>query len=394
MKKNLILFIFLMQLCPLMAQTGRKVESAVTTFNSGKMEKGIKMMQKITDKHPSTENWEMLVNMYYSRYTAAVESDENAINIAFIQMLGVKRKSNLYRSPSVCLKELISKCREAELYSRSTIASQFLRNELIDYEVDTAVSEEARKEFYIAEDYFIEKEYENAIAHYENALRLHPRYYKATLYLGDCYWFLENMDSAIFYFRKGIEINRELLEPRKYLVDALSYARKDKEAKDECIKAISIYPDQSMFLKYEDILKRDHRLFNQHWVKRGCEINSIGVTEAKTKDPFWSVYQQAEEEIKAYCDSNGLILAPNKHTASRYLEVYAWEKMLNSSSELPAGLEFARKMADEGYLDCYVFISQFHVDLYAQFKDFAQKNQSRIQIYMETYLAEEDTRIR
>ncbi|MCC7029051.1 MAG: hypothetical protein IT257_02015, partial [Chitinophagaceae bacterium] len=69
----------------------------------------------------------------------------------------------------------------------------------------------------------------------------------------------------------------------------------------------------------------------------------------------------------------------NDKTQERYLEVYAWEKMLTNAS--PKLFPFARAMEKIGYLDCYVLITLFHSDLYSQFKDFVKLNEDKIKKY-------------
>jgi tetratricopeptide (TPR) repeat protein len=377
-----------MQLSLVFGQTNKKVEKAVKIFNSGKIDKAIPIMEKIVEKESSDDNWNTLINMYYYRYEYAKENATNAVVVAIGQSMGANMKHKDYTSSNKCFNDLILKCREASLYSQSTRASQLIRNYLVDYTPDTTISEEAKKEFETGEEYFGKKDYSNSKIHYQNALSIKPDYYKATIYLGDSYWYLNNMDSAIHYFRKGIEMNPDLLEPRKYLVDALGYSKKNEEAKKECIDAIYIYPDQSMLMKYSNLLEREDKKINKHWAKRGCEINSIGWTETKTKDPIWSIYQKAENRIKEYCDSNGVIVKSNTLTKAKYLEVYSWETMLNSSTELSNEMKFAREMADKGFLDCYIFISVFHYDLYGQYADFVKENKERIKTYIETYLIE------
>jgi len=386
--KQLVTLLLIIQLTASFGQADKQIEKAVSVFNSGEINKGIALMEKITDKEPSGDNWDILVKMYFQRYQYATDNATNAIVVAVGQSMGAKMKHKDYTSPQVCLNDLISKCRKAELYSESPMASQYIRNYLIDYYPDTAIPDEAKKEFNKAEEFFSKKDYTNSKVHYQNALSIKPDYYKATIYLGDSYWYLNNMDSAIYYFRKGIEMHSDLLEPRKYLVDALGYSKKNEEAKKECLGAIYIYPDQSMFMKYSDLVERDGKKFNKHWIKRGCEINSNRLAESKTKDPVWSAYQNAKNEIKEYCDSSGIIVKPNTFTKSKYLEVYSWEKMLSSSAQLPDELAFAKKMADKGFLDCYVFISVFHFDLYSQYADFVKNNKDRIKTYIETYLIE------
>jgi hypothetical protein len=41
-------------------------------------------------------------------------------------------------------------------------------------------------------------------------------------------------------------------------------------------------------------------------------------------------------------------------------------------------LEVARKMKALGYLDCYVFLSRFHDDLYPQYRHFVDNNMEKV----------------
>jgi len=386
--KHIIFFVLILFVTPAFGQTNPKMEKAVKTFNSGEIDKGISMMEKLTVKDPSDDNWNVLIDMYYYRYEYAKKNEVSAVSAAIGESLGVKSKHVAYTSSRQCFADLIARCREAGLASQSSRASQLLRNYFVDYAPDTAVSEAAQKEFDTAEKYFSKKDFNKSKLYYEKALALQPDFYKAIIYIGDSYWYLENMDSAIYYFRKGIEMNPDLLEPRKYLVDALGFSKRDEEAVHECIEAICIYPDQSMFIKYSDLIERKGKKFDQKWMKRGSEINSIAWAETKTKDPVWSIYQDAENDIKLYCDSNGVITKSNALTTSKYLEVYCWEKMLKDSKKLPAEFAFAKEMAEKGYLDCYVFLSVFHFDLYDQYVDFVKNNRDRIKTYIEEYLVE------
>jgi tetratricopeptide (TPR) repeat protein len=385
--KRLLSFILLISTTQTFAQTSKQeIKKAVELFNSGKIDSAIVMMELIKDKEPSTNNWDMLVKMYRERYEYARTNFTNNLVALIGQNMGADMKQNDFASPAVCYNDMINKSREAALYSESPTASQLLRNYLVDYDSDTAVSKEALDERNKAEDFFEKKDYPNAKLHYQKALAIHPGYYAATLYLGDTYWYLGNMDSAISYFYKALAMNPGLLEPRKYLVDALAYDKKNARALTECYNGIFIYPDQSMFMKYADLVKRDGKTFEKQWIKRGSAINNIRTMPVAATDPAWNAYQQAPNNIKMYCDSNGIIIKPNTLTKSKYLEVYSWEHLLAKATTKNPELEFAKKMADAGFLDCYVFISVFHYDMYDQYKDFAKNNKERIKQYMENYL--------
>ena len=62
------------------------------------------------------------------------------------------------------------------------------------------------------------------------------------------------------------------------------------------------------------------------------------------------------------------------------------QKMIQNSKA--DELLFAKKMENLGYLDCYVFISEYHFDLYNQYIVFARNNKEKIKTYIEKYLIE------
>lgn len=375
----LLLFHFSFSYC----QDNSKVKDAIATFNDGEMTKGITAMRRIIEKDPADDNWDVLIEMLSYRYLYA---NENELTDVILESLGGKKKNSGNPPSSICLNEFVNECRNAGLTTQNARASQYLRNYFVDYYPDTSINKSAKIEFDTAETFFIKKDFENAIRHYRQAIYLEPNYYKANIYLGDSYWHSKKMDSAIYYFSIGISMYPDLLEPRKYLVDALIYDKRYSSAVSETMDAILIYPDAIMYVKLGDALKEVGKKFDKHWIKRECHVNSMKNTTEKTKDKTWLMYQQAKNEIKDLCDKDGIIIKPNDLTQTQYMEVYSFEKMIKSLKEIPEELKFAKKMMDEGFLDCYVFISVFHFDLYRQFKHFSLHNKEKIKNYFEKYL--------
>jgi len=66
------------------------------------------------------------------------------------------------------------------------------------------------------------------------------------------------------------------------------------------------------------------------------------------------------------------------------MEVYSWEFMLDKGQG--SELSFARKMNEAGYLDCYVFISMYHISFHEQFAKWSKDNKDRVKTYIDTYL--------
>ncbi len=353
------------------------VKKIVKQFNDGEYAEAISKMTVIAEKSGQDEDWDLVMQMHESRLR---RSSDVTFQLS-LNIMGAKEMS-----ASDALKELVQAALEATRRSQSPIASQDARVYLVDYRPDTLVPKEARGYFSAAEDSFTRKKYSDAILLYRNALKVFPDYYKANIYLGDSYWYLNQMDSAEYYFQKGISRCPNLLEPKKYLVDALSYEKKNTDAKAVCIEAICIYPDVSMLAKYDVLLHREGKKLNTHWMARNFELNTWGKQDG-IKDKEWKVYRKAKEEVAGFCDKGGMLSA-NKVTSQKYLEVYCWEKLLSSDQKLPPEFDFARKMMKEGYLDCYVFVSMFHQDEYAQFADFMKSNKQRVGEYISKYLTE------
>ena len=109
------------------------------------------------------------------------------------------------------------------------------------------------------------------------------------------------------------------------------------------------------------------------------------VSPYKGSDKGWIAYLKALNDIKPYCNSNGIIIKQNDLTTSKYAEVYAWEKLLEAAPNDPK-FETARKMKTKGYLDCYCLFSLYHVDNQAQYRDFVSNNRSKWMAYINSLM--------
>jgi len=368
-----LLFLFTIQM---FAQNSKEVEKIVKMYNDGKSQKAIEKMQIIVDNEPTDDNWEILIKMKFYRYQNALSSNSKNTD----EQAADKQLSSV--SVSIFYHDFISTCKKASRETNNSIASQYLRNFIVDHTVDTAISDVAYNEYSTAENYFAQKNYQKAIEFYQRAINLQPNFYRATIYLGDCYWYLQNYDKAIYYFERGIKMYPELLEPRKYLVDALMDKGDYDKALTACIDAIIVYPDAAMFNKLAIIASKTNNNFDLHWMPRTYELNISG-TAQPTLSGDLQIYREAKQHVAQNCDSLGII-TNSQVTTTQYLELYSWEKMLELMSA--PQYDFAHQMQRAGFLDCYVFISLYHIDIYPQFKHFAANNPEKIKKYITAIL--------
>jgi tetratricopeptide (TPR) repeat protein len=265
----------------------------------------------------------------------------------------------------------------------------------VDKEIDTNVSKKALTYFNEAQTEFSNKNYNQAAILYRRACEEQPDFYKARMYLGDCYYFSKNYTDAVNVFTEVRDKFPFLLEPHKYLIDA--YAKKYAYDKcvDESIAAMCIYPDFSVMQKMEDAAYMDHKNVNINWIPRGIlpnkplrETSELRLNDYSDKDTIvaapWLIYKEAGEKISQFCDSNGIVKKPNNLTQSKYMEVFSWEYMLENSVD--SSLDDARKMKAMGYLDCYVLVSLFHYDLYPQYASFIADNKEKVARYYKEFI--------
>ncbi len=387
----------------------KKLDKAYSYIKKEKYDDAADYLVDLLKENPEYgEGWDLLVKVRGKQYEASKSSDlfmkgsftittkdkdgndVNSENDTLAQSL-MKILSNISPSKNAKKKYLDearrATCRSKEAYYSSIL----LRNTFVDTEIDTNVSKKALKYFYDAESEFENKNYEKAARLYSRAVEVQPDFYKASMYLGDAYFYLGYYEKAHTYFEEAVKKFPTLLEPRKYLMDTYLKMNLYKEAAEEALKALMIYPDYTLYDKYSDVLYMMGKKLKISWTPRKCFPNKMNADKDDSLEVLkgvkagpWVYYQGAITKIKAYCNDKGLIVKQNDLTKARYLEVFSWEEMLNNNND--PSLEQARKMKQEGYLDCYVFITCFHIDFYEQYLDFVSKNKDRIVDYFKFHM--------
>lgn len=392
----------------------KKLQQVSTLASKGKLEKAGQKMEKLLHKYPHDgQGWNYLFKIRYMEWEESKQSDMLFKNFT-IQVkdstgqLSEAKNDSLVKSITSILgnfklsegpyQQLLYTARKATLLSHETeTAEMMFRMEVIDYKVDTGISDTAFSVFKIAEEYFFQENYEKAAWHYKKALELDSTYYLAAFYLGDAYYFLADYPRAIDAFSRAKHREPFLMEPRKFLYDAYLKNGSYDLALEEAISSMLLLPEHSMMERLRKAARRLKRNFDVAPTNRTVFPNTYRLPpqyankSLRFTDPYplvasgpWIHYEQAKEKMEMYCDEKGIINKKNDLSKSPYLEVFSWEEMLKNSND--PSLETARRMQEEGYLDCYVFITCFHFDLLEQYKDFAARNEQKIRTYFRKYM--------
>jgi len=381
-----------------LAQTDKQINKAIKVFFAKGYSEGIDKLWKYMHKedYPTLSAYETWVEMEYLLYLqmdevyGGIEITVENIEDEDTTSSDSLTKQLLLDFKGIPKQKFINVCRLSTNESFSFTADAYLAKFLVDFDPDSARVEKA-KDYFDEGDEFLEKEdYELAELNYRKALNEDPGYYKACLKLGITFWAREDFDSAMVYFTEAKEMHPELIEPRKYIIDGLIEQGLLYRAKKECMEALCIYSGFDVKRRLNIILEVENKYMENHRFRRYWFANDIKEDDQNELPGFWNTYRLAKDNISKYCNEDGII-EPNGDTEDGYLEVYSFRKMLTQhESELPNFLKFGFKMMEEDYLEPYIFISLFHVDIYPQFKHYMsfEENRAKSIEYVEKYCIE------
>lgn len=368
----------------LSAGDSKQVDKSLKLFNKGKYDKAIATLTKVQASNmQNDELWEYRVQMEYVRYSNQLGKDLATAEKKYTNRNEQNNFLNSAKSSGYEI-EMLAACSRATLYcEKQEYASMIIRIFMVD-KGEGKPDKDAKEEYDKGEQKFGAEDFNGAIRCYKKAIEIDSTYYKATLYLGDAYFMNEDFDLALVWYKKACEMRPNLLEPRKYLTDAYIKQKNWKLAYDACIEGIAVYPDVGMFIKLDAICEKLGKTLDRHWVARMNYPNSNNGVQDPIETSPWSFYRQAKTEIKSYCNQDGIITEETEKTKSKFMEVYSWEFMLEKGQG--SELAFARKMNEAGFLDCYVFISLYHISVHEQFSKWSEDNKARVKTYIDTYL--------
>lgn len=270
-------------------------------------------------------------------------------------------------------------------------ASHYLRIMLVDtLNPDAQATAEAQEAFQEGVEEMYAGNNADAAKLLEKAIQLYPMYYTAHLHLGDVYYKMNRDTAAMRKYHQASVLVPYRPDPLARLAMIQYNNGKYKDAAALIIEAILIYPEHQYWALLKRIMSKTGREFDSRWMSR--EVFPILTSHtweeivAKEKTPWWH-YQFAKGEVYGYFDTVGLV-RPNDKTAEPYIEMYGWKFMLNRSGM--KHFPFARLMQEIGYLDCYVFITLFHHDIYGQFADFVSREPDKVRKYFYLLMNWED----
>ena len=291
--KKLLLLLLLTGVIGISAKAQTKKEAKVINksydiFLNKDIDKGIEKLREYMNKlkndgkvdtWPSVVSYDYLVEMEYIRYLIYLEEYGPGMDLKFIDDDETDTSYTIdFGSLMTSVYEITLKstCKMSTLESRSQRGDMYYRKLWIDDDPDTNISDRAEEYYAEAEEFYAKEDYELAELNYRKALDEEPLYYKAMLYLGDTFWAREDYDSAIVYFSLAKDAHPHLLEPRKYIVEALVGQELYFRAKKECLETFCVFPGFDMKGVYNNILSVENKYLDDHRLYRDFGYNNTG----------------------------------------------------------------------------------------------------------------------
>jgi tetratricopeptide (TPR) repeat protein len=367
----------------------KKIEKSKEYFQKGKYDKAVSTIAKV-QANPSynydNDIWNLRVIYEYYLYKTQLSKD----------MSDLVRKAQSSKTYTVnvnnlkfieYMNQMLNQCKWATVAcEKQSLASGILFDELVAEKVDTAVSEDAKKAYNQGDEEYNQENYSASIKQYQKAIREDSTYYNATLSIGMAYRKMEEWEKALPWYIKAKKMQPQLLKPHMDLIDCYMKLKRWDEAYEACIDGIICYPSNSLFESLTEICEKKGKSFNRHWMSRNILPNRMNTEQDQPQSETWQFYRSAKNKIADNCDDKGVITSSTELTTQKYMEVYSWEYMMMKDDTDEKEFGFARRMEKEGFLDCFVFVSMYHINFREQYIDFSKNNADRIRTYINTYL--------
>ena len=259
---------------------------------------------------------------------------------------------------------------------------------------------EAQAAMAAGEAAFARGDFTEAITQYQKALSTDPANYHATLFVGDCYYRLKNVESAADWFARAVALDPDKETAHRYWGDLLMGSGRVAEARSKFIDAFIAEPYSSAT-----------RTGLTQWAKvTGGRLGRPAITpfsglprtpdggvtinpQEPPTDPMgaaWVVYATTKAE---WSKQEFLKRFPNETTyrVSLAEEVDAYGRMLVYADEQQAkgqpitGPQIAtiRALRDRGLLEAYILLNTTSASVARDYAAYRAEHRDRLQTYME-----------
>ena len=246
-------------------------------------------------------------------------------------------------------------------------------------------------------------DFTEAITYYQKALSIDPTNYNATLFVGDCYFRLKNVEGAADWFARAVALNPHAETAYRYWGDLLMRAGRGEEARSKFIDAFIAEP-----------YSQAARTGLTQWAKMtGARLGRPAITpfsglpktaeglvifDLKTppEDPMAAAWLAYATEKAHWNKEEFLKRFPNEPAYRHSLaeEIAAFGRLLAFADEQEAKgqpikdpqVATIRGLRDKGLLEAYVLLHAPSAGISRDYPAYRAEHRDRLQAYMEAMI--------
>jgi tetratricopeptide (TPR) repeat protein len=266
---------------------------------------------------------------------------------------------------------------------------------------------EAQRTMAAAEAAFGRGDFQEAIGHYQRTLDVEPTHYNATLFIGDCYYRMKDVERAGEWFARAIALNPNVETAHRYWGDALLRAGRPEEAKTRFINAVIAEPyNQAARIGLNQWGQTTGARIGRPAITPPVTVTKTGDGAQISVDPVaakpaaanpmgaaWMVYSRrramwvSEEFKKRYPNEPAY-----RHTLAE--EIDAFDQLLMFADERDkagepikdAQLSTIRGLRERGMLEAYVLLHAPDAGIAQDYPAYRAQNRDKLQVYLESMI--------
>lgn len=267
------------------------------------------------------------------------------------------------------LQELrLARCLDPEDMSSYLAAKGYLASRYLRYQ---ASSPQAQKSYMEGEMRFNEDRLKEAMAAYAKTIQLDPDFGKAYLYMGDCFFRMNNFEEALKWYQQAVAKSPLDASAYRFAASALDKLGKSEDADRSLILGVLADPEYPLIRSIKGVrLERHASLIPLQFLLVSANVESFDESmfdgvPAETV-PAWQEYVRnkilwRQEKFQAAFPSESFYHATfNEEFDCLNKLVEKWNSMKEAERSLKnEGLDFLRQVSIDGQLDSFVYLEVF-----------------------------------
>jgi len=289
----------------------------------------------------------------------------------------------------------LARCLDPEDMSSFLAAKGFLASRYLRFEAN---SPEAQKSYLEGETRFNEGRLKEAMAAYAKTIQLDPDFGKAYLYMGDCFFRMNDFEQALKWYQQAINKSPTDAAAYRFAGDALAKLGRTDDADSTSILGLLADPEYPLIRNIRGVrVERHAATIPIQFLLLGADIDSFSeslfdAVPAETV-PAWREYARnkilwRQEKYAAAFPKDSFYHATfEEEFDCLNMLIEKWSAMKEAEPSLRhEGLDFLRQVSIDGHLDSFVYLELFTEEYRPSYERWKRQNPDKGATYVTRFL--------